>query len=1760
MPCFDEKYGLEPRCTSICRKNPGRWRVISKTVRVSWRVAVALGALPYLVGALPPLAGAQTPASVPLTLTATPASIGEAAGAPQRVTVEAALGSAASARLEVPLTIGGTATRNADYALTGIESILIESGQSSARTEFVITPIRDIEDEGDGETIVIGAVLDGYRVRPAEITLVENAAAPRRMPGIGISPLWGYNILRWGAVDATPPVTNYEIQSQSRPWNANTWTGWTEIAKIPGGPAVHRWAHSKLDPDKVYRYRLRAVNALRAGAWSDVLPRAGGRGAQPLPNEPAGFKVEAGDGEAILSWQRGPASVNGWYYRWKPTPVVYGGPWVLIPGSNAGTTSHTVTGLTNGEGYYFALRASNGPPATSPASHTMGRPSKSLLVIPQARLLDVEFSQTSHSANEGGGAVTVEVVLDKQAGREVTIPIDITPGAGTVATDYTVAGLIDGALVFAIGERRKTFTLRPNQDADAKDEEVGFAFGRLPGGVFAVKSKDRGTITITDDDSTVSPDVWVSLTPSSVTVDEGQPARFAVTLSGAPRQEVVVGYATRAGSATAEADYTETSGTLRFAVTGRLSRAIDVPTRDDDDVEAPHETVTLTLSEVRGSPLSRSGARLGAAEASLSIRDNDNRPPQPTVDLGVRSEGVRPGGVVEVVWNGVVATPPVNIYTLEYQYRNNSSWSGWKSLFPFPGGRSKYEYLHSDYTDPLPVGRYRYRVRAENSRGEGPWSTAFPNAGIHPVADISIIALQGVPQDRAMRLAWQRTARTASITGWETRYRRATGGAWTPWKRISGSDWRTTGHTISGLRNNIAYEFELRAINPGGVSWLERVEATPLLPLSVQFSRSRYVAREGGDAVEIGVWLHPKADREVRIPIRATPGATTDPDDYTLAGLSGDALIFPSGEFRKTFTLRPRQDADMNDEFVTLGFHSLPINVDSGRLSTTAVTIDDDDSASLSVASANAAEGGKLRFTVSLSQPALKAVIINYSVIGGTATAADYTLPSPATLRIPLRSTTGVLEVSTRQDRIDEADETLILQFTGTDLPIRLSTATIIDDDAPPSLSIADASVTEGDSGATNAVFTVTLSAASGKAVSVAYATSNGTAAAGDDYTAASDTLRFAAGETSKTFNVAVTGDQVDEADETFTVTLSSPVNATLSDGSATGTITDDDAKGVTVAPTAVTVTEAAGSRHTATYAVRLNSKPTGEVTITPESGDIGIATVSPSTLTFTTGNWATARTVTVTGVDDAIDNAGDERTTAISHTVSGADYASGVSVAGVAVRVTDDDATPGDIALSVSPTTIAENDGATTVTVTVQGRTRYGVEQRVAVAVAGSGKAGVVGFDAVAGFTIVIPAGAASATGAFTLTPHNDSIDEADETVTISGAASGIAVQAATLTIIDDDILIVEGPTAVRVNEGETEVGAFVVIGAAEDATVIWSGAGEDGDIFRIDGNGPFAFETTPDFENPTDKDRDNVYRVTVKAAVGGGATASLSVTVTVVNVNERPVFDETSYAFELAENRVGPVEMGAVSATDPDADDGLSYAIAEGDGSLFAIDEATGIITYVGPGEDFESEPNIYELIATVTDGDGLSDKAEVTVTITDEDDAIARTRLRRVNLAILPELSRALVGSVLQAVTGRIEDVSPGASGESSYTIAGHTIADYPDTSRMPETDEEALEENRLDRKQALSDSSFRLRLGGEDGVGLWGVGDWRALAAGGETDPVSFEATCSSPISGLTHVCAPTFWPAWRCSGRRPGSITSTGARPDTCLSTGRTKAG
>jgi hypothetical protein len=217
----------------------------------------------------------------------------------------------------------------------------------------------------------------------------------------------------------------------------------------------------------------------------------------------------------------------------------------------------------------------------------------------------------------------------------------------------------------------------------------------------------------------------------------------------------------------------------------------------------------------------------------------------------------------------------------------------------------------------------------------------------------------------------------------------------------------------------------------------------------------------------------------------------------------------------------------------------------------------------LTLTDASASEStGTITFTATLSATSDQSVSVDCATSDFTAKAlADYTAVS-GTLEIPAGQMRGSFTVSLVDDGESEANETFRVALSrpvGATLADDLLVGTILDDE-PLALSIADTSVVEGFAGSTSAAFAVRLSRPSASAVTVDYATSNGTATAGSDYQSRSGTLSFSPGVTLRVLEVPVLGDIAVEGNETFFVDLGNPVGAELADGRAVGTILDDDA------------------------------------------------------------------------------------------------------------------------------------------------------------------------------------------------------------------------------------------------------------------------------------------------------------------------------------------------------------------------------------------------------------------------------------------------------------------------------------------------------------------------------------------------------------------------------------------------------------------------
>ena len=210
-----------------------------------------------------------------------------------------------------------------------------------------------------------------------------------------------------------------------------------------------------------------------------------------------------------------------------------------------------------------------------------------------------------------------------------------------------------------------------------------------------------------------------------------------------------------------------------------------------------------------------------------------------------------------------------------------------------------------------------------------------------------------------------------------------------------------------------------------------------------------------------------------------------------------------------------------------------------------------------------------LIYTFSRNGDLSAALTANYSVAGTATFNTDYTrigtgnfTATSGTITFAAGASTATLTIDPTADTMVENDETVALTLaTGTGYTIGTTTAvtgTIVNDDVPVINLSANQTIVEGNSNPQNVTYTVTLSRSDTRVITVNYATANGTATAGSDYTSRTGTLTFNSGVTSQSINIPILNDSINEANETFTFTLTSPTNANLGTRtSVTTTISD---------------------------------------------------------------------------------------------------------------------------------------------------------------------------------------------------------------------------------------------------------------------------------------------------------------------------------------------------------------------------------------------------------------------------------------------------------------------------------------------------------------------------------------------------------------------------------------------------------------------------
>lgn len=396
----------------------------------------------------------------------------------------------------------------------------------------------------------------------------------------------------------------------------------------------------------------------------------------------------------------------------------------------------------------------------------------------------------------------------------------------------------------------------------------------------------------------------------------------------------------------------------------------------------------------------------------------------------------------------------------------------------------------------------------------------------------------------------------------------------------------------------------------------------------------------GTSSANFTVRLSPASSQTVTVQYATAPGSATAGSDYTT---TNGTLTFTPGQTSQPISVLILGDTVFESTETFNVNLSNPTNATLGDDQGVGTIIDNDSPPTISVNDVAVLEGHAgtrtAVFTISLSNPHSQNVTVNFATADSTATAgSDYVaLTGVATITAGLPSTS--IAVTINGDTTFESDESFFFNLsnpTNATIADSFGIGTINNDDPTPTIAINDVSVTEGNAGAATAAFTVSLSNASSQTITVDYSTANSTATAGSDYVAATATVTFSPGQTTRPVNITVNGDTVFEPNESFTVNLSGAANATIADTQGVGTINNDDSQ-PTISINDVTVTEGNSGTTNAAFTVTLSNASSQTVSVNYTTANVSATAgsdyvLASGTLNFTPGTLTQPINVTVNG------------------------------------------------------------------------------------------------------------------------------------------------------------------------------------------------------------------------------------------------------------------------------------------------------------------------------------------------------------------------------------------------------------------------------------------------------------------------------------------------------------------------------------------------
>ena len=1238
----------------------------------------------------------------------------------------------------------------------------------------------------------------------------------------------------------------------------------------------------------------------------------------------------------------------------------------------------------------------------------------------------VFFGATSYTVGEGS-TVSVEVKLNQDPERTVTIPITATPGDGAEAADFSVPADV----TFAAGETSQTIAFAATDDtADDDDETVALGFGTPPSGVTA-GTPSATTVKITDDDD---PQVTVSFGAATYTVGEGSSVSVEVKLDADPERTVVIPITATPGDGAEDADFSGVPASVTFN-SGETSKAITF-TADDDTVDDDDETVALGF----GTP--PTGVTAGTTSTTtVNITDDDD--PAVTVSFGAASYTVTEGSSVDVevkldadpertVVIPITATPgdgaqaadfsgvPVSVTFVSGETSQIIAFAATDDTvdddgetvalgFGTPptgvsaGTTSTTTVTITDNDDPavtVSFGAATYTVTEGSSVDVEVKLDADPERTV-------VIPITATPGDGAETADFSVAPNNVTFAAGETS------------QTIT---FAATDDTADDDGETVALGF---GTPPTGVSAGTTSTTTVTITdnddpaVTVSFGAATYTVGEGS-SVDVEVKLDADPERTVVIPITATPGDGAEDADFSGVPAS---VTFNSGETSKAITFTADEDTvDDDGETVALGFGTPPSGVTAGTTSTTTVTITDNDDPAVTVsfgaATYTVGEGSSVDVEVKLDADPERTVVIPITATPGDgAETADFSV-APNNVTFAAGETSQTITFAATDDTADDDGETVALGFgtppTGVSAGTTSTTTVTITDNDDPAVTVsfgaASYTVTEGSS----VDVEVKLDADPERTVVIPITATPGDGAEAADFSVAPENVTFAAGETSQTITFAATDDAADDDGETVALGFGTPPTGVSAGTTSTTTvtITDNDDPAVTVSFGAATYTVTEGS--SVDVEVKLDADPERTVVIpitaTPGDGaETADFSVAPNNVTFAAGE--TSQTITFAATDDTADDDGE--TVALGFGTPPSGVTAGTTST-TTVTITDNDDPAVTVSFGAASYTVTEGSS-----VDVEVKLDADPERTVVIPITATPGDGAQAADfSGVPVSVTFVSGETSQIIAFAAT--DDTADDDGETVALgfgtppSGVTAG-TTSTTTVTITDNDdpaVTVSFGAASYTVTEGSS-VDVEVKLDADPERTVVipitatpGDGA-EDADFSGVPASVTFnSGETSKAITFTADEDTVDDDGETVALGFGTpptGVTAGTTSTTTVtITDNDDPAVTVSFGAATYTVTEGSTVSVEVKLNQDPERTVVIPITATPGNGAeaadysgvpanvTFASGDTSKTFTFTAADDTADDDGETVALgFGTPPSGVTAGTTSTTTVTITDNDD---------------------------------------------------------------------------------------------------------------------------------------------------------------------------